>query len=120
MPKIMFRPNPTPPPFVPPQPTYDGTMYIKINPFNFEMGIAVTINIQQGNFPPFSFFEIGYGTEQLHFSDYAIAGQFTSDQIGLNIQRNAMVDKSDFPYYTALFELLDGGEYRCNIIFQEF
>ncbi len=34
MPKIMFRPNPTPPPFVPPTPVYP-TNSIELSPFPF-------------------------------------------------------------------------------------
>ena len=44
MPKIMFRPNPVPPPFPPPEPVYPKNS-LKITPYPFEENISCNFNI---------------------------------------------------------------------------
>lgn len=117
MPKIIYRPNPTPPPFPPPQPPYDDTLFVRINPFEFELNQTVTLNIQQGDFPPFNTFEIWYSNELLQTIVNAFSERFDPSIFGQDIQTVANVNKSDYPYYTALFRLLDGATYRCNVVF---
>ena len=45
MPKIMYRPNPTPPPFVPPVPPVPTGPYMTISPFPFDSNTPVTSKI---------------------------------------------------------------------------
>lgn len=58
MPKIMFRPNPVPPPFTPPAPSYDTTSTIKLFPFPFENGDAVRLELPSLNVPDYYCFKI--------------------------------------------------------------
>lgn len=51
MPKIMYRPNPTPPPFVPPVPSYDTEVHFIINPYPYENGDTVYLVFEMFNLP---------------------------------------------------------------------
>lgn len=51
MPKIMFRPNPTPPPFVPPEPSYDTEVHFIVRPFPYENGDPVNLTFEMFNLP---------------------------------------------------------------------
>lgn len=54
----MFRPNPLPPPFVPPTPSYDTTTTIRLNPFPFESGRDILFELPRLNVPDYSYFKI--------------------------------------------------------------
>ena len=45
MPKIIYRPNPTPPPFVPPVPPVPSGPYMTIAPFPFDSNTPITSKI---------------------------------------------------------------------------
>lgn len=51
MPKIMFRPNPTPPPFVPPGPSYDKEVHFIVRPYPYEYGDSVDVTFEMFNLP---------------------------------------------------------------------
>ena len=58
MPKIVFRPNPTPPPFVPPTPSYATQLDIQCNPLPFDNDSGVALVISEANLPPFDLFTL--------------------------------------------------------------
>lgn len=51
MPKVIFRPNPTPPPFVPPVPSYDTRVDFYMRPLQYEAEQYVEVKIPSGNYP---------------------------------------------------------------------
>ena len=58
MPKVIFRPAPTPPPFPPPTPSYDTNSTIKISPFPFETGDDVEFQLPSLKVPNYLYFII--------------------------------------------------------------
>lgn len=61
MPKIIFRPNPTPPPFVPPTPEPTENL-VHINPYPFSYGD--TLQVSLSNLAPFSgYIEVEFGMD---------------------------------------------------------
>lgn len=59
MPKIMFRPNPVPPPFVPPTPSYDTEVHFIVDPFPYENGETVDTTFEMFNLPNHHTWSIG-------------------------------------------------------------
>ena len=51
MPKVMFRPNPTPPPFVPPTPP-EPTNIVVLSKYPFEKGEPVLVYFKNVEVPP--------------------------------------------------------------------
>ncbi|MEE1145390.1 MAG: hypothetical protein UHS32_01285 [Bacteroidaceae bacterium] len=51
MPKILFRPAPTPPPFVPPVPSYDTEVHFIVEPYPYEYGESVDVTFEMFNLP---------------------------------------------------------------------
>lgn len=58
MPKVIFRPNPVPPPFTPPTPSYDTTSTIKFDSFPFISGADVGFELPSLNVPNYTEFII--------------------------------------------------------------
>lgn len=52
MPKIMYRPNPTPPPFVPPVPPVPTDPYVTMSPFPFDNMTQVVCSIHNVKVDP--------------------------------------------------------------------
>lgn len=52
MPKIMYRPNPTPPPFVPPVPPAPTGPYVTMSPFPFEVNAEVLCTVHNVELDP--------------------------------------------------------------------
>ena len=59
MPKIMYRPNPVPPPFVPPVPSYDTKVHFIVDPYPYENGDSVDSTFEMFNLPNHYTWEIG-------------------------------------------------------------
>ena len=59
MPKIMYRPNPVPPPFVPPVPSYDSKVHFNVEPFPYENGDYVDLTFEMFNLPNHRTWNIG-------------------------------------------------------------
>lgn len=58
MPKIMFRPNPTPPPFVPPGPVYD-TVFSAFTPDSYyDPEEPLSIKFSPAQCPDFNYFKL--------------------------------------------------------------
>lgn len=53
MPKIIFRPNPTPPPFVPPTPGYDTQIHATFDPLNFNPDTPPFVTFSSANLPSY-------------------------------------------------------------------
>ena len=58
MPKIMFRPAPTPPPFVPPTPSYDTQIHATFNPVEFDPDTGLDVVFQNASLPDFENFSL--------------------------------------------------------------
>ena len=58
MPKIMFRPAPTPPPFVPPTPSYDTQIHATFDPVEFNPDSGLEVVFQNASLPDFENFYI--------------------------------------------------------------
>lgn len=58
MPKILFRPAPTPPPFVPPTPSYDTQIHATFEPLEFNPDTGLTVVFQNASLPDFDNFNI--------------------------------------------------------------
>lgn len=56
MPKIMFRPAPTPPPFVPPVPSYDTQIHATFDPIEFDPDTGLTVVFLNASLPAFENF----------------------------------------------------------------
>lgn len=59
MPKIIYRPNPTPPPFVPPTPPISTTITGFFNPLPYTADSGVLITFREAVLPSFSYFTLG-------------------------------------------------------------
>ena len=88
MPKIMFRPAPTPPPFVPPTPVPTENL-IHINPYPFNEGDSLQVTLS--NLAPFSgYIVVEFGMFVPYEGDVVIYG--TIAQAGEPIPTNFNVD----------------------------
>ena len=58
MPKILFRPAPTPPPFVPPTPSYDTQIHATFEPLEFNPDTGLAVEFQNATLPNFENFYI--------------------------------------------------------------
>lgn len=76
MPKIIFRPNPTPPPFVPPTPGYATELHVTLNPVEFTPDSGYEMTIAQASLPEFDSVAFGFGEGdssygQIYRNDFA-------------------------------------------------
>lgn len=62
MPKIIFRPNPTPPPFVPPTPSYDTHYYAQAETQNFDPENPLFLKFSPCTYPEFDYANIYIGS----------------------------------------------------------
>lgn len=65
MPKILFRPAPTPPPFVPPTPSYDTHFYAQAEEQNFNPESPLFIKFSPCTYPEYQFAKIYIGSNLL-------------------------------------------------------
>lgn len=87
MPKIIFRPNPTPPPFVPPTPEPTENL-VHINPYPFNEGDSLQVTLS--NLAPFSgYIEVEFGMDVPDIGGFVSCG--TIAQTGEPIPSNFSV-----------------------------
>ena len=119
MPKIMFRPNPVPPPFVPPTPTYDTTVYAQSNPFPTQGGSFATLKISPANVPAFDNVEIYGCYEPLQHADVIASFSMTNDDFDKEIQADTIYSSDEFPYLSIEFKLNIVVVHKANLILSE-
>lgn len=119
MPKIMFRPTPTPPPFVPPTPTYDTTVYAQSNPFPMQEGNPATLKFSPANVPVFDNVNIYVGYEPLDHNDILASFYMTNDDFDKEIQVDALYDSDFLPYLSIEFKLGHVSVHDANLILSE-
>lgn len=118
MPKIIFRPNPTPPPFVPPTPTptiiypVDIDAYSKIQfgeiIFQSQTFNAAVDAVGDFWFDNYEYQEIHYTNDGVNFTQVNLDGNVNSDEkIYLNIPNVEVVSQSIGWY----FKIFDAGNY---------
>ena len=120
MPKIMYRPNPVPPPFVPPEPSYDNEIIVKIDPFPAKFGDNCEICLENGKFPNFDAIAILGCDEPLVEDDILTEHKFTPSEMGNVVSIDINFDTDIYPYYMARFEKEGKIVYICNAILQAF
>lgn len=103
MPKIMFRPAPTPPPFVPPTPTYDTTVYAKTNPFPILGGYIFTIKFSPANVPAFDNVKTWLCYEPLEHNEQLASFSMTNEDFNKEITADAFSDSDLEPYLSIEF-----------------
>lgn len=109
MPKIMFRPNPTPPPFVPPTPPIDQDS-VKFNPSSFSEGQTINATVFNISSPEdhdsicFGFLKIGGG-----YVDSSTFSHSDESIEQLSVSFDAPCASNDFLLVILIF-LLDGEE----------
>lgn len=64
MPKIIFRPNPVPPPFVPPTPPVPVQVYVKVQPLEYEKREEVRCEIMSAVLPVYDSWQFKYGVTE--------------------------------------------------------
>lgn len=65
MPKIIFRPNPTPPPFVPPTPSYDTHYYAQSLRQTYDLENSIELKFNPCSYPECKYIEIHSGDERV-------------------------------------------------------
>lgn len=65
MPRIIFRPNPVPPPFVPPTPSYDTHYYAQAETQNFDPENPLFLKFSPCAYPEFEFAIIYAGSDEV-------------------------------------------------------
>lgn len=113
MPKIMFRPAPTPPPFVPPTPSYDTQIHATFNPVDFTPDTGLEVVFQNATLPDFENFNIvsENGTE--------ITSPEPVASFAFNTEVIMTPEASYEPSFTYYLELEDANMvpiWRCEII----
>lgn len=119
MPKIMFRPAPTPPPFVPPTPTYDTTVYAKTNPFPVQGGSYFTAVFMSANVPAFNNVKIWICTEPLVQSDELAVFAMTNEDFGTEMNEMALYDSDIAPFLSIEFWADSTKVHEANLILSE-
>ena len=119
MPKIMFRPAPTPPPFVPPTPTYDTTVYAKTNPFPVEAGTLFTIKISPANVPAFDNVKIYVCQEPLQHNDQFTGFSMTNEDFGKEISADAYYNSDMLPYMSIEFCMSETIVHEANLVLSQ-
>lgn len=113
MPKIMFRPAPTPPPFVPPTPSYDTQIHATFDPVDFNPDTGLEVVFQNASLPDFENFYI------VSENDNAITSSEPVANFAFNTQVSMAPEASYDPSYTYYLELADANLdpiWRCEII----
>lgn len=113
MPKIMFRPAPTPPPFVPPTPSYDTQIHATFEPVEFNPDSGLEVVFQNASLPDFEKFYIDTGsttavTFPISASDFAF-----NTPITMYPETNYNPSKT---YYLVLADANDDPIWNCEII----
>lgn len=119
MPKILFRPAPTPPPFVPPTPTYDTTVYAKTNPFPVESGYFFTIKFSPANVPAFDNVKLWICAEPLQHDDQFASISMTSEDFDKNLDAQAFYNSDAAPYLSIEFYMGGTKVHEANLVLSE-
>ena len=119
MPKIIFRPNPGPPPFVPPTPTYDTIVYAKSNPFPIHADDEFTIVFSQANVPAFEEVKIWAGYEPLQQSDELAIIIMSNEDFGEEMSASSNLNSDLFPYLTIVFYKDNDVVHEANLILSQ-
>lgn len=119
MPKIIFRPAPTPPPFVPPTPTYDTTVYAQTNPFPVPGGYGFTIKFSPANVPAFDNVKTWVCNIPLKHVDEFAYFSMTSEDFGKEISAVASYDSDVEPYLSIEFFMGGTKVYEANLVLSQ-
>ncbi len=113
MPKILFRPAPTPPPFVPPTPSYDTQIHATFDPLEFNPDTGLSVIFQNASLPDFETFCIESSNgSQITFIESASIFAFNTE---ITLYPEAGYDSS-FTYYLQLYDANSDNLWRCEII----
>lgn len=119
MPKIIFRPAPTPPPFVPPTPSYDTTVYAQTNPFPTQAGSIFTVIFTPANVPAFDSVIIWLCYEPLEHSDVLASFNMTNEDFSKEIIADAFYESDSEPYLSIEFEAGGTKVHEANLILSQ-
>lgn len=113
MPKIMFRPAPTPPPFVPPTPSYDTQIHATFDPLEFDPDSGLEVVFQNASLPDFENFYIVTGDDiQITFLEPAASFAFNT---AVSLYPETSYDSST-TYYLELLDANFAQIFICEII----
>lgn len=113
MPKILFRPAPTPPPFVPPTPSYDTQIHATFDPVEFSPDTGLEVVFQNASLPDFENFYI------VLVNGNQITAQESVASFAFNTPVSMTAETSYKPSRTYYLELADANFvpiWRCEII----
>lgn len=111
MPKIIFRPNPTPPPYVPPQPVLATKVDIYVNPIPFMIEDVVQMKLSKDG--PITFVELNLQIRQDSSSDWSLLKAIVSSEVTWDEVFNTSIE-SDYianAEYRAIFYDESGEEF---------
>lgn len=113
MPKIMFRPAPTPPPFVPPTPSYDTQIHATFDPLEFNPDTGLIIVFQNASLPDFeNFYIVTEAGNQVTSLEPAASFAFNTE-VSLSAE---MSYNSSTTYYLELLDANLAQIFICEII----
>lgn len=89
MPKILFRPAPTPPPFVPPTPPQENKAILAVSPLPAGDEDPITLVVRQFPAPAAYFFRICKLVSGGGYEQYCIQEYFDDITVGVEYSTNA-------------------------------
>lgn len=113
MPKIMFRPAPTPPPFVPPTPSYDTQIHATFDPVEFDPDTGLIVVFQNASLPDFENFYIATEDGNPITSPEPVASFAFNTDVSLSAETSY---DSSTTYYLELADANMDPIFRCEII----
>ena len=98
MPKIIFRPEPSPPPFVPPTPP-PATASINMNPYPFSIDENVEVSINGLNITTeYNELILWFGYSEEDYEVFGQAFELDSDNGAHFVMRSVNFNSEDYPF----------------------
>ena len=109
MPKVIFRPNATPPPFPPPTPIYDTEVHFDFDPYPYVSGDGVELTFQEVSLPPYSTWTILENDGNLVFEPRSPS----------NIVSNISLEcNTEYHFYSGMQLTLNLFDENDNVVYQ--
>jgi hypothetical protein len=113
MPKVIFRPNPTPPPFVPPTPSYDTQIHATFDPLDFNPDNPPYVTFESANLPSY----VGWRIEDEDKNPIIVPEDSFQIVPGVSYATSTETSyDSGTHFYLALLNEQKDVIYRCEII----